>query len=370
MREKLHSLLALATETSSSCGRRPRAELEKCTPGSTARRAAGSSSALSGTKKELATSAPPAFRARDPRPAEKAWTFYGLRKLVPAKTHASPSSSSMRRSWLYFARRSERHGAPVLICPVRKPTTKSAMKVSSVSPERCDTITPQPCSWLILHASMASVIEPIWFTFKSRALHAFFSIAAVTRFGFVTNKSSPTIWIFSSPVFFISGAAFSFLKSKLYFLLSASQNSDAATSVPSLTFSLWPAFSIASIRMSRASLLSCTGIAKPPSSPTLQASWPYFFFVTALRLWYTSAPICIASLKELAPTGKIMNSWHARRLPAWEPPLITLKLGTGITYLSVGLPASSAMYLYNGWDLEAAPARATAMETARIAFAP
>ena len=47
-------------------------------------------------------------------------------------------------------------------------------------------MTPQPWSWLILAASMASVMEPIWFTFRSSALHAFFSIAAATRFGFVT----------------------------------------------------------------------------------------------------------------------------------------------------------------------------------------
>ena len=35
-------------------------------------------------------------------------------------------------------------GAPVLIWPVQRPTTKSAMKQSSVSPERWDTIVPQP----------------------------------------------------------------------------------------------------------------------------------------------------------------------------------------------------------------------------------
>ena len=39
---------------------------------------------------------------------------------------------------------SERHGAPVLIWPVHSPTTKSAMKQSSVSPERWDTMVPQP----------------------------------------------------------------------------------------------------------------------------------------------------------------------------------------------------------------------------------
>lgn len=36
-------------------------------------------------------------------------------------------------------------------CPVQRPTTRSAMKVSSVSPERWLTITPQPFSWASLH---------------------------------------------------------------------------------------------------------------------------------------------------------------------------------------------------------------------------
>eukprot|EP00420_Gonyaulax_spinifera_P022074 CAMPEP_0197892652 /NCGR_PEP_ID=MMETSP1439-20131203/31160_1 /TAXON_ID=66791 /ORGANISM="Gonyaulax spinifera, Strain CCMP409" /LENGTH=38 /DNA_ID= /DNA_START= /DNA_END= /DNA_ORIENTATION= len=36
-----------------------------------------------------------------------------------------------------------------------------------------------------------------------------------------------------------------------------------------------------------------------------------------------------ASLNEEAPTGRIMNSWQAKRLPAWLPPLMTLKEGTG-----------------------------------------
>ena len=44
----------------------------------------------------------------------------------------------MRSSWLYFATRSERAGAPVLICPQPVATARSAMVVSSVSPERCD----------------------------------------------------------------------------------------------------------------------------------------------------------------------------------------------------------------------------------------
>ena len=45
-----------------------------------------------------------------------------------------PSSSSIRMSWLYFARRSERDSEPVLIWPQLVATARSAMVVSSVSP--------------------------------------------------------------------------------------------------------------------------------------------------------------------------------------------------------------------------------------------
>ena len=51
-------------------------------------------------------------------------------------TARSPSSSSMRRSWLYFAIRSERLSEPVLICPLLVATAISAMVASYVSPER------------------------------------------------------------------------------------------------------------------------------------------------------------------------------------------------------------------------------------------
>lgn len=57
----------------------------------------------------------------------------------PANRARSPSSSSIRSNWLYFATRSERAGAPVLICPTPVATTKSAIRASSVLPERCDT---------------------------------------------------------------------------------------------------------------------------------------------------------------------------------------------------------------------------------------
>jgi hypothetical protein len=46
----------------------------------------------------------------------------------------------MRSNWLYLAMRSVRLAEPVLIWPAPVATARSAMKVSSVSPERCDTI--------------------------------------------------------------------------------------------------------------------------------------------------------------------------------------------------------------------------------------
>merc|ERR1712050_770057 len=89
----------------------------------------------------------------------------GLRHEAPAYVHLSPSSSSMRINWLYFALRSERQGAPVLICPVQSPTARSAMVTSSVSPDRCEHITPHPFVLQSFTASIDSLTVPIWFTF-------------------------------------------------------------------------------------------------------------------------------------------------------------------------------------------------------------
>merc|ERR1719412_1365497 len=68
----------------------------------------------------------------------------GFRHAAPAYTASAPNSSSIRISWLYFAVRSERQGAPVFIWPVQRATAKSAIVVSSVPPERWEHITPQP----------------------------------------------------------------------------------------------------------------------------------------------------------------------------------------------------------------------------------
>src|SRR5688572_26506541 len=44
-------------------------------------------------------------------------SFYARKTARPGKLASSPRASSIRSSWLYLATRSERDGAPVLICP-------------------------------------------------------------------------------------------------------------------------------------------------------------------------------------------------------------------------------------------------------------
>ena len=56
--------------------------------------------------------------------------------IVPPYTALAPRISSIRSNWLYLAMRSERLAEPVLIWPVPRATARSAIVVSSVSPER------------------------------------------------------------------------------------------------------------------------------------------------------------------------------------------------------------------------------------------
>ena len=62
--------------------------------------------------------------------------FPRLVALAPGYVALAPSSSAILISRLYFALRSDRLSDPVLICPVPVATTRSAIVVSSVSPER------------------------------------------------------------------------------------------------------------------------------------------------------------------------------------------------------------------------------------------
>lgn len=57
----------------------------------------------------------------------------------PAYFALRPSSFSISSKRLYLAMRSPRQAEPVFNCPTPVATVKSAMVVSSVSPERCET---------------------------------------------------------------------------------------------------------------------------------------------------------------------------------------------------------------------------------------
>jgi hypothetical protein len=71
---------------------------------------------------------------------------------------------------LYFATRSERAGAPVLIWPAFVATARSAIVASSVSPERCEIDRAVAVPVRELDASSVSVSVPIWLTLTRIAL--------------------------------------------------------------------------------------------------------------------------------------------------------------------------------------------------------
>src|SRR5215207_3436986 len=110
----------------------------------------------------------------------------------PRKAAASSRSSSMRSSRLYLATRSERAGAPALIWPQLVATARSAIVVSSVSPERCDITLVY--AWRVASSTVSSVSVrvPIWLTFTSTLLATPRSMPMASRSALVTKRSSPT----------------------------------------------------------------------------------------------------------------------------------------------------------------------------------
>ena len=98
----------------------------------------------------------------------------------------------MRRSSLYFAFRSDRHGAPVLIWPAPVATARSARKSSSVSPDRWEMTARYPALCAISTASSASESVPIWFTLIRTAFAVPSAMPQESLLTFVTNRSSPT----------------------------------------------------------------------------------------------------------------------------------------------------------------------------------
>ena len=95
----------------------------------------------------------------------------------------------------------------------------------------------------------------------------------------------------------------------------------------------YPAALMAAIMLFKASSVPSRFGAKPPSSPTAVLS-PRSFN-TFFNAWNTSAPMRRPSRKEVAPTGRIMNSWKAIGASLCEPPLMIFIIGTGITYVLV-----------------------------------
>ena len=97
-------------------------------------------------------------------------------------------------SWLYLAVRSPLEGAPALIWPALVATAKSAIVVSSVSPERWLITTPYEAPRACSMTSRVSVSVPIWLTLTRMAVPMPSLIPRPRRSGFVTKMSSPTTW--------------------------------------------------------------------------------------------------------------------------------------------------------------------------------
>ena len=106
-----------------------------------------------------------------------------------------PSSSSIRSSRLYLATRSEREGAPVLIWPAPVATARSAIVVSSVSPERCE-ITARVAGLAGDADRLQGLGEgaDLVDLDEDRVADAELDAAAQALTGLVTKRSSPTSW--------------------------------------------------------------------------------------------------------------------------------------------------------------------------------
>src|SRR5882724_1875710 len=114
----------------------------------------------------------------------------------PAKLVLPPRASSMRSASFHLAMRSERAKEPTLSCPASQPAARCTMVTSSVSPERAETMVPQPARLPASRAAFVSVTVPAWLGLISTALQAPDAAASFTRAALVTRKSSPMICTF------------------------------------------------------------------------------------------------------------------------------------------------------------------------------
>ena len=104
---------------------------------------------------------------------------------------------------MYLATRSDLAKEPVLICVDCVATARSAIKVSSVSPDLWEITVLKLFFFASSMTFRVSVKVPIWFTLISIELADFSFIPLFNLATLVTNKSSPTIWIFL-PISFVS----------------------------------------------------------------------------------------------------------------------------------------------------------------------
>ena len=134
----------------------------------------------------LSTLTPPVYK--------HVYHIIGCPKKQPLFLEISSSSPSILRSWLYFAVRSERQGAPVLICPALTATARSAMKLSSVSPDLWRSQS-RSRPFAVSMAARLSLKVPIWFTFTRMAFGSdripFKSRASIGDKQIVSHKLDP-----------------------------------------------------------------------------------------------------------------------------------------------------------------------------------
>ena len=102
----------------------------------------------------------------------KKTTYFLLNAAFPGYCAPVPSSSSIRRSWLYFATRSLRLGAPVLIWQVFNATARSAI-----------VLPPPPQAVKLAHIAAASTM-----------LNVLFLILSSSFFIWNTLSAGPFLW--------------------------------------------------------------------------------------------------------------------------------------------------------------------------------
>ena len=95
---------------------------------------------------------------------------------------------------MYLATLSDLANEPVLIWEDIVATAKSAINVSSVSPDLCEMIVLKFAFFAFEITSKVSVKVPIWLGLTKILLADFSFIPFSNLLEFVTNKSSPTIW--------------------------------------------------------------------------------------------------------------------------------------------------------------------------------